>query len=349
MILTRHRIVTLALPALACALLLLAASALAFKPGSMLAGPQPIAITARPMLLDKNQPKRRKFGALHWLGTLELTAPARQFGGYSGLAVDATGRRLFAVSDAGSWLTAELVYRAGRAEKLSKATIGPLLGPGGRRFTDKHDADAEAITIARLDADAGEAYIAFEQQHRIGVFPISAGGIGVAKRHLPLPAGAKGARGNVGIEAVTVVRAGPAKGAALAFTEEYLDKRGNHLGWLIGGSAPGRVTLKRRKGFAVTDMASLPGGDIVVLERRFRFSEGVKMRIRRIAAADIRPGALVDGTVLFETDDTLEIDNMEGITAHRDSDGRTILTVISDDNFNPRFQSTLLMQFALMP
>ena len=43
-----------------------------------------------------------------------------------------------------------------------------------------------------------------------------------------------------------------------------------------------------------------------------------------------------------------EIDNMEGLAVHRNAQGRTILTLISDDNFNRRFQRTLLMQFALV-
>jgi hypothetical protein len=133
-----------------------------------------------------------------------------------------------------------------------------------------------------------------------------------------------------------------------AFTEEYLDGQGNHIGWLIGGPAPGRVTLKRRGGFAITDLASVANGDLVVLERRFRFSEGVKMRLRRIKAGTIRPGALLDGDVLFETDDAREIDNMEGLAVHTDAEGSTILTLISDDNFNHTLQRTLLMQFAVV-
>jgi hypothetical protein len=42
----------------------------------------------------------------------------------------------------------------------------------------------------------------------------------------------------------------------------------------------------------------------------------------------------------------LNIDNMEGIAAHRAASGETILTLISDDNFS-LLQRTLLMQFAL--
>jgi hypothetical protein len=104
--------------------------------------------------------------------------------------------------------------------------------------------------------------------------------------------------------------------------------------------------LKNIGGFDITDAAALPDGGIVVLERRFRYSEGVKMRIRRIAAKDLKPGALVSGEVLLEANDSLNIDNMEGIAVHRGASGETILTLISDDNFSA-LQRTLLMQFAL--
>ncbi|HSD92174.1 MAG TPA: hypothetical protein VLB11_04020, partial [Methyloceanibacter sp.] len=50
--------------------------------------------------------------------------------------------------------------------------------------------------------------------------------------------------------------------------------------------------------------------------------------------------------VLLEADDSLNIDNMEAIAAHRTSSGETVLTVMSDDNFNP-LQRTLILQFAL--
>jgi hypothetical protein len=144
-----------------------------------------------------------------------------------------------------------------------------------------------------------------------------------------------------------MLRAGPAKGTLLAITEEHLDDDGNHIGWLLGGETPEQVTLRRIGGFAVTGLAVLPEGDVIVLERRFRFTEGVKMRIRRIAADAVRPGARLDGEVLLEADGRLEIDNMEGIAAHRDGAGRTVLTVLSDDNFNAPLQRTLLMRFAL--
>jgi len=68
--------------------------------------------------------------------------------------------------------------------------------------------------------------------------------------------------------------------------------------------------------------------------------------MRRIALSDIRPGALVDGAVLFDADLGYEIDNMEGLSAHRTAGGETVLTLISDDYFSA-IQRTLLLQFTL--
>jgi len=73
---------------------------------------------------------------------------------------------------------------------------------------------------------------------------------------------------------------------------------------------------------------------------------GLAIRMRRIALSDIRPGALVDGAVLFDADLGYEIDNMEGLSAHRTAAGETVLTLISDDNFSA-IQRTLLLQFTL--
>ncbi len=326
---------------------LAATPAAARKPEKPLSKTVAVAVTARPVPFERAKPQQTRFGQLIWLGTLELSSQTPHFGGYSGLALDAAGKRLVAVSDAGHWLTGEIVYRDGRAAGLAKAKIGPLRALDGRPLRKTRDTDAEGIAFAEAGAVSGNAYVAFERNHRIGLFSVGAQGVGPPSRYLKLPAQARSATSNKGFEALAVLRAGPAKGGLLAFTEEYLDEAGNQYGWILGGATPGRVRLRQEGGFAVTDLAALPNGDLLVLERRFRSSEGVKMRLRRVPADAVRPGALLDGEILLESDDTREIDNMEGLAVHRDAGGRTILTVISDDNFNRWFQRTLLMQFAL--
>ena len=52
------------------------------------------------------------------------------------------------------------------------------------------------------------------------------------------------------------------------------------------------------------------------------------------------------GRSIFESDASQQIDNMEGLAIHRE--GRdTVLTMVSDDNFNG-IQRTLLLEFALV-
>jgi len=313
-----------------------------------LAPPQMIQITARPITFDRDQPSKTRFGKLEWLGTLNLTSTSPNFGGYSGLVLDKTGTRLLALSDKGTWLRGKLTYRNGKIAKLSEGTIGSLLGYGNKPLTGKFSSDSESIVMESQGSVTGNAYISFERRHRIDVYPATRTGFSAPKRHLKLPAQAKSVKRNKGIEAIAILRAGPLMGAVLGFAEDIVDAQNNHIGWLIGGPAPGMLTLKQRGGFSITDMASLPGGDIVVLERRFRFTEGVKMRLRRIPLSEVKAGALLDGEVLIEVNSLQEIDNMEGLTVHRGEGGRAILTLISDNNFNSTFQRTLLMQFALV-
>jgi hypothetical protein len=138
----------------------------------------------------------------------------------------------------------------------------------------------------------------------------------------------------------------PLAGTLIAITEAALDGSGNNRAFLLGGPSPGAFSIKRVDDFDITDCAVLPGGDLLILERRFSFIRSAS-RIRRIASADLRPGATVDGAVIFYADFGQQIDNFEGLGLHRTASGETVLTLISDNNFSP-LQRTLLMQFTLV-
>jgi hypothetical protein len=106
-------------------------------------------------------------------------------------------------------------------------------------------------------------------------------------------------------------------------------------------------SLKRTDDFDVSDCAATPDGKLLVLERRFSWVGGLAMRIRSVPFATIKPGALVDGPELIFADMGSQVDNMEGLSVHRDASGAVVLTLISDDNFSP-LQRTLLLQFTLV-
>lgn len=334
---------SLAAFALTCAVALQGAPAMAKK-----GVPESLNITSQPLALDRDKPTRTRFDKLEWLGTIRLTAEPKIFGGFSALAISPDGKTILALTDNAHWLRANLSYEDGRPDRVINAKMGKLAGLGGRKLEGKWERDSEGMAMVPTPDLTGTAYISFERKHRIAMHTVTKTDIGPARRLLALPRRARSAKGNSGIEAITKLRAGPAKGALLAFTEEYLDGQGDHIGWLLGPGEPKALSLKRIGGFSVTDMTSLDNGDVIVLERRFRFSEGVKMRLRRIRAEEIRGDARIDGEVLFKANQLFEIDNMEGIASHTDAAGRTILTIISDDNFNHTFQRTLLMQFAIV-
>jgi hypothetical protein len=138
----------------------------------------------------------------------------------------------------------------------------------------------------------------------------------------------------------------PLAGTLIAFSERGLDGAADLDAFLIGGPSPGGFAVKRSSNYDISDAALLPGGDILLLERKFSWTSGLAVRLRRIPLAEIKPGALADGAVLFEADLGYEIDNMEGLSVHRSAGGETVLTLISDDNFS-LFQRTLLLQFTL--
>ena len=139
----------------------------------------------------------------------------------------------------------------------------------------------------------------------------------------------------------------PLAGTLIALSERGLDAQGNLIAFLVGGPSPGQFSVVRTDNYDISDAVLLPSGELLVLERKFSWLSGVGIRIRRIALASLAPGAVVDGPPIFEADLGHEVDNMEGIDAHRTPEGETVLTMVSDDNFS-MLQRTLLLQFTLV-
>ena len=307
----------------------------------------PVAVQAEPVDFDPADPARIRFGSLQWRGGLKIGGAA-PFGGISGLALTPDGGRLIAVTDKGDWLTGRLSYRDGRLSGFSDVAMTPVLGAPGERLGGKTDRDAEGLALL----DDGNLLVSFERNHRIARFsPDGKGGFGRAS-YLRLPPAIADLPENTGIEAVGVVPGGapggpPESQVVLAIAEHALDEAGNHTGWLIAADGSGQaLAVSRSDGFDITDLAFLPGGDLILLERRYTLFLGPAMRLRRVARGDVRPGALLEGRILLAADDAYSVDNMEGLAVHRGENGETVLSLISDDNFSPA-QSTLLLQFAL--
>jgi hypothetical protein len=311
---------------------------------------EPIEIKATPIeAFEKGNPSRRRFGRLEFRGGLLLTSEHKDFGGLSDLIVSADGRHLLSVSDEGHWVSADIGYEGTRPAGLANARLGPLQSAGGRDLRRKRDADAEAMTLEEGNLKRGTVLIGFERNHRIGRFPVVDGAIQAPTGYIKLPPDARRMSPNKGLEAITILRSGPLKGSLVAISERLLDADGHHTGWVWVKGEGQRFAITNPGEFDITSAAALADGAVLILERRFRWSEGVKMRLRYLAPGAIEPGAVLGGEVLFEADMAYEIDNMEGLAVHRDAGGDLVLTLISDDNFNHTLQRNLLLQFVLRP
>ena len=284
-----------------------------------------------------------RFGALAFRGGLVLHADNANFGGISGLTVEPDGQGFLAVSDAGLWVSGRFVEKEGRLAGIDQAAVGPMLGPAGEPLAAMGRDDTESIGLR-----GGMAFVGVEGVNEIWSFPFSRDGMMARGQQVTVTAGIKRLPGNRGLEALTPAPVGSALGDALvAISERSGGDDEPTKGFILGGPLAGEFLLQRKPSFDITDIAFLPGGDLLVLERRASFMGGFGMRLRRIAGAGIRPGAVLDGPVLLEAGPESEIDNMEALGVSRDETGRTVITLMSDDNFS-FLQRSLVLRFTLV-
>ena len=306
--------------------------------------PVSIDVNARPLpSFDTRDRSRVRFGSLEYRSGLILTSPFRGFGGLSGIRLDPKGERFIAISDKGSWFTGRIVYRGREMIGLDDVEAAPLLGPDGKPITSRGWFDSESIAL-----DGSFVYVGLERVNQVLRYDFSKGFIRAHGEVVPLPPAARKLPFNKGLEALVVVpRELPLAGTLIALSERGLDANGNLIAFLVGGKTPGQFSVHRTDNFDISDAVLLPSGDLLILERKFSWLGGIGIRIRRIALAQVGPGALVDGPTIFNADLGNEVDNMEGIDAHVTAQGDTVLTLISDDNFS-LIQRNLLLQFTLV-
>lgn len=298
----------------------------------------PIALTVQPVLLDPWNPQRRQAGRLVFRGGVVLTSSDARFGGLSGLIVPAGGRSFVAVSDRGFWVRGALGYNGkGDLISVSGVRLEPITGPAGLELTGRPWRDAESLAVGT----DGAVVIAFEDAHRLWSYA------GRDARPIPVPPPPRLERAprNGGIEALTVVPPGH-----LVALSERLEVEGGVVGWVNGpGGDWTPFTYAVDGGFRPTGATTLADGSVLVLERRF---PPVGARVRRISPASLTAETLGEGRGIVPDEvamvqEPLSVDNMEGIDARQTDDGRTLVYLVSDDNYS-NVQRTLLLMFELV-
>lgn len=273
-------------------------------------------------------------GRLAYRGGLVLKSGQSGFGGWSALMVAPDGQTATAISDGASWMRLRLRY----------AEDGRLIGADGIDFGRLRDADGHPpVDRNRRDTESVTPYgdgilMAHEGEHRLSFRTT----LNQPAQDLPVPPSLLSATKNGGVEALTALR----DGTLVMLGERTRDAAGHFLGWR---GRPGKWNVFRVQStglFRPTGAATLPTGDILLLERQFSPLGGLAARISKIPRSSLESRAPVKSIEFGRLESPLETDNFEGIDVVTSIRGRTHVYLISDDNFLP-VQRTLLFMFEL--
>ena len=306
----------------------------------------PFTVTSSPVSSFQTVGSNTTFGPLEWRGGLTLESADTKFGGLSGLALSENCEKLVAVSDAGRWFTATLGYgEDGQLVSISGGQLAPIRDANGKPLRSKIHADAEALAFL----GEGKYLVGFERRPRVGFYNLGKDGLNARFQLVKSPKSITEGPANGELEAVGRITGGAYKGYHIAISEKNRDDAGNIRGWLWKSWKTVLFTVEKLEDYDITDLAVLPGGDVLILERSFTRLSLPGMAIARFSTSGIEQEGTVEPELLFEGRLlSYRIDNMEGIALCR-RDGETRATLISDNNFNTSLQSTLLLQFAYRP
>lgn len=264
--------------------------------------------------------------------TFPLSHGDDAFGGLSGLSITGGGTKITAISDRGYYLEGRISRANGRIDSLSIDRFAPLRGRDKPKLTGILR-DAEGLAIG----PDGAFYISFEGNPRIWRYPTLQDRPEWTHKWNRF----WNLQRNSGLEALAT----DAEGALYAIPERSGKwERPFPVYRLKNGTWDDSLRLTRSGKFLVVGADFGPDGLLYLLERQFEWIGGFRNRVRRFS---LGPNGFDEGETLLETG-LGGYDNLEGISVWTDDRSRTIVTLISDDNFS-LFQSTQLVEFVLIP
>ncbi len=300
-----------------------------------------------PVELRSADPTDKRIGKLIYRGGISVVPADDRFGGLSGFRVSADGARFASVSDTGNWTTGELQYDdEGDLIGVNAIAVSPLLDAEGKSLHGKEDGDAESLAFADPSSLLGDAFVGFERNHRVLRYDFARDGVKARGVPAPMPDAIKGLRNNSGLEVLAML----GDGKLLAIAEEGPEGEDQDSpGWVVDPATGDTTnfTMKRVLPYSLTDATLLPDGRILVLERRFAPTTGPGAELRAYDPAAFTEGATVEGDLIAVLFAGVTVDNMEGLAARKTADGKTLIYIVSDDNFQRPLQRTLIMMFEL--
>ncbi|RYE00818.1 MAG: esterase-like activity of phytase family protein [Sphingomonadales bacterium] len=294
-------------------------------------------ITATPVALDSRDPARVRVGALTYLGGVHLRSPDRVFGGFSAMQIE--GDRFLLVSDSGNVVR----FRLDADFRLSDSQFGDVaIGPGTGHF--KAERDVESLAH---DPATGRIWLGFERENMIWRYDPT---LARAERSAR-PAVMRDWSPNGGAESMARLR----DGRFIVISETSRPKgplaKTGRIGLMFAGDpteAPDRgytFTYLPPPGFDPSDIAELPDGRLLILNRRFSLRALFTAKLTLVDPRTIRPGAAVQGREIAHFAAPLLHDNFEALAVTQEA-GATILWMASDDNLQ-FWERSLLLKFRL--
>lgn len=289
-----------------------------------------VAVRASGWVPEGGWPAR--IGALTPLGALRLSAADPAFGGFS--AMVARRGSLTLLGDGGTFVRIAI-----RGATLTTLASGNLpAGPG--TGWQKSDRDSESLAI---DPATGRLWVGFERANAIWRFaPAFA-----RWQRRATPRAMRHWRQNSGAESLVRLH----DGRFLVIPEGSGRQVEPRRALLFAGdpTAPGARPRPFRyrppPGYAPSDAAVLPDGDVLVLNRRFRLPLVFTTRLVRIPARAIRAGGTSSGRVIATLGPELAGENAEGLAVTREGDA-TMLWIVTD-NDAASWRPTILAKFRL--
>lgn len=302
-------------------------------------------VTVYPIENFKIGSSETNFGPLRYVGGFAMTSGNRDFGGLSAIRImDGSGTRFAAIADTGFFISGAIIRdSAFKPVGMGTLAYSELTDVNDQKSNIKWFTDAESLVMD----DDQNAIIGYEGFNRLSAFPFDGVTLGLRLYDVDFLIPDKELNMSRGFE--TLAKApdeGPLQGAMVVVSEKSLDDQGHIWAAVLSGPQKGVFKVIRSDDFDIADGDFLPNGDLLLLERSFALSRGIRMRLRQFSAAMIKPGAVIDGAVLLEADMSAQIDNMEGLDIWQAADGTTRLSLISDDN-KSILQRNLYLEFVL--
>lgn len=301
-------------------------------PRLSLFGPHP-SLTLTPLAA----PTPSVTGRLTWLGGVRLDSDDGAFGGFSAMAVQ--GKRLTLLNDGGNFVAFDLAPDW----KASNVRFGAL-PDGPRTGWEKRDRDSESLAVG----SDGRMWVGFESGNMIWRY---APGFARAEGSAA-PRAIRRWEGNGGMEALARLRDG--RFVAIAERSRWPGKArvpGTLAALVFAGdpvAAPDRgfgFSYRPAPGHSVSDMALLPNGDLLVLERRWLLPLRFRSRLALVRAAALKPGAVVTGRELGRVTPPWPTENYEGVAVTRE--GKALIVWLVSDNDQYWWRPSYLLKLRL--